>query len=357
MKTEPGSYPLVVTAAYRRTSKNYQLEGPAVCIPLVSSTGHGDAALHRVHFQEGKFALSNLLVALLPKELNICNPKYLYFLLMAKKDEYFVPLMLGTANVSLKVQDISGVQIPLPPVIEQLRIVAKIEELSKKVDEARDLRKQSIKELNSLLITMAHRDDLDDRSKCKMGWSSVVLEEVIRQTFDPHPVRLDAKYPNAGIYSFGRGLFDKSPIDGMMTSASSLNRIHSGQFIYSRLFAFEGAYGIVSKQFDGCFVSNEYPTFDCSDRIKAEFLFSYFKSPGIWAEVAAGSKGLGNRRQRVQPDRILSHRLMLPPVEWQEKICAVFAKVELLNKTQHETEEALSVLMPSVLSKVFVRQM
>ena len=67
MKTEPGEYPLVVTAAYRRSSSTYQIEGPSVCIPLVSSTGHGDAAIHRVHYQDGKFALADLLIALLPR--------------------------------------------------------------------------------------------------------------------------------------------------------------------------------------------------------------------------------------------------------------------------------------------------
>src|SRR5205807_2237025 len=115
LKTEPGEYPLVVTAAYRRTASTYQLEGPAVCVPLISSTGHGDAALHRVHYQDGKFALANLLVALYPKDTSVCDAKYLYHLLMAKKDEYFVPLMLGTANVSLKEKDIANVKIPLPP--------------------------------------------------------------------------------------------------------------------------------------------------------------------------------------------------------------------------------------------------
>jgi len=64
LKTLPGPYPLVVTAEFRRSADTWQLEGPAVCIPLVSSTGHGDAALHRVHYQEGKFALANLLIAL-----------------------------------------------------------------------------------------------------------------------------------------------------------------------------------------------------------------------------------------------------------------------------------------------------
>jgi hypothetical protein len=75
MNTEPGEYPLVVTAEYRRSASTYQLEEAAVCVPLISSTGHGDAALHRVHYHEGKFALANLLVALIPYDMNFCNAK------------------------------------------------------------------------------------------------------------------------------------------------------------------------------------------------------------------------------------------------------------------------------------------
>ena len=132
MKTEPGEYPLVVTAAFRRSASSYQLEGPAVCIPLVSSTGHGDAALHRVHYQEGRFALANLLVALLP-ESKTCDAKYLYYFLQAKKDEVLVPLMQGTANVSLKEQDIATVTVPLPSLSEQGRIVVRIEETASRL--------------------------------------------------------------------------------------------------------------------------------------------------------------------------------------------------------------------------------
>ena len=127
LKTEPGDYPLVVTAAFRRTSADWQIDGPAVCVPLVSSTGHGDAAIHRVHYQDGKFALANLLVALKPRKADLCDAKFLYHLLQTRKDELLVPLMLGTANVSLKERDIAGVTIPLPPLDEQRRIVARIE--------------------------------------------------------------------------------------------------------------------------------------------------------------------------------------------------------------------------------------
>jgi len=150
LKTAPGSYPLVVTAAYRRTADSWQLEGPAVCIPLVSSTGHGDAAIHRVHYQEGRFALANLLVALLPKDPLVCDAHYLYHLLMTKKDAILVPLMQGTANVSLKEQDIAAVEIFLPPLTDQRRVVVQIEELAAQIHEANVLRQQSAEEAEAL---------------------------------------------------------------------------------------------------------------------------------------------------------------------------------------------------------------
>src|SRR5205823_6539364 len=113
----------------------------------------GDAALHRVHYQEGKFALANLLVALLPKNSQQLSAKYLYHLLMAKKDKLLVPLMLGTANVSLKEQDIAGVEIALPPLAEQKRLVARIEQLAGQIKEARALRGQAAEEPNALLAS------------------------------------------------------------------------------------------------------------------------------------------------------------------------------------------------------------
>ena len=57
----------------------------------------------------------------------------------------------------------------------------------------------------------------------------------------------------------GRGVFDKPPIEGTRTSAKTLYRIRSRQFIYSRLFAFEGAYAAVPPRCDGRYVSNEFP--------------------------------------------------------------------------------------------------
>ena len=60
----------------------------------------------------------------------------------------------------------------------------------------------------------------------------------------------------------GRGTIQRAAVAGREMAATQLFRIRAGQFIYSRLKSFEGAYAIVSPEVDGYFVSNEFPTFD-----------------------------------------------------------------------------------------------
>jgi len=213
--------------------------------------------------------------------------------------------------------------------------VTRIEQLAAKIEEARGLRRQAEEEAIHTLISMAYRDDLPYAVKKSQGWVEVTLGDVITQVEDKQRVVPDKYYPNLGIYSFGRGLFHKPPIQGFQTSATSLNRVNAGQFIYSRLFAFEGSYGIVTDEFDQHFVSNEYPTFTCDiAKLLPEFLYAYFKRPSIWNQVAAGSKGLGDRRQRVQPSQLLSHRIMLPPMKTQVELREIIWQVDNLNRLQ-----------------------
>jgi len=64
MATPPGDYVLVVPAEARKTADHWDLEGKAVCIPLVSSAGHGKAEIKRIHYQEGRFALASTMCVL-----------------------------------------------------------------------------------------------------------------------------------------------------------------------------------------------------------------------------------------------------------------------------------------------------
>ena len=124
LKAKEGEYTLVATGKDRRTCDTYQFDTKAVCVPLVSSTGHGHASLKYVHYQEGKFALGTILVAVVPKDENVLNAQFLHLYLSRLKDVVLVPLMTGAANVTLTVTKLKTVKVPLPPIEEQLRIVA-----------------------------------------------------------------------------------------------------------------------------------------------------------------------------------------------------------------------------------------
>ena len=122
-KATPGEFPLVVTANERLWCDSYQFDCTAVCIPLISSSGHGKKDLRTIHYQSGKFALGNILCAVIPNNERYISAQFLYVYLLARKDFLIVPLMRGGANVSLSTDSLKNIKVPVPPLEVQQEIV------------------------------------------------------------------------------------------------------------------------------------------------------------------------------------------------------------------------------------------
>lgn len=173
MKTKPGAYPLVTMGEEHKTADNYELDTEAVCVPMISSFGHGKPGLKRVHYIKGKFALSNLLTALIVKEPNKLSTKYLALYLQTFKDQLIVPLQTGAANMSLRPEKLATVPVQFPSLDEQERIVRLIDE----VDALRQLRAEAIKRTSDLIpITFFDMfGELEDDSK----WQKLPLGKLV----------------------------------------------------------------------------------------------------------------------------------------------------------------------------------
>lgn len=157
-KAEPGDYPLVTTGAERKSCTTYQFDAKAVCIPLVSSTGHGHASLKNVHYQEGKFALGSILVALTSKDSSRLDIQFLHLYLSQLKDQVLVPLMSGAANVALSVKKIQNIEIPLPSIGRQREIIERFKSIVAEEDELKsELTRQQalLKELRQQILQEA----------------------------------------------------------------------------------------------------------------------------------------------------------------------------------------------------------
>jgi type I restriction enzyme M protein len=151
-KAVPGEFPLVTTSIERASHNQFQFDCEAVCIPLVSSTGHGHASLKRVHFQSGKFALGSILAAAIPKDTNFLSAKYLYYYLNNFKDELIVPLMKGMANVSLSVTKIETITVVVPPMETQLNLI----NLMQKCENLRNTLAKSSEDAEQMIKSALH---------------------------------------------------------------------------------------------------------------------------------------------------------------------------------------------------------
>lgn len=245
-------------------------------------------------------------------------------------------------NRTLGIDAFEAIRVSLPPVKEQREVARRLDHVRAVSSEVR--RQAAIAERMSSALpgSVTHRHDLADNEKRARRWRRFLLSDVLSVSRDEYRVEADRSYPNVGILSFGRGLFEKPPVDGTATSARTLFRIHSGQFIYSRLFAFEGAYAAVIDRFDGYFVSNEFPTFDVDETaVDARFLASYFRSREVWAELGRSSRGLGSRRQRVHPESVLAFEVTVPPVDEQRQ---VVGKLEGITESFERRQQSLEML-------------
>jgi len=173
MKADGGKYPLVALSDERRNHSEFQFDAKAVIVPLISSTGHGHASMKRVHYQEGKFALGNILCAVIPNDEEQLHPKFLHLFLQQFKETLLVPLMKGAANVSLPMNKLADVEIDVPSLERQLEIIALEEEAAE------------------------YKNELEERLIAQDGDVKKLRQAILREAMQGKLVKQDAKDGNA----------------------------------------------------------------------------------------------------------------------------------------------------------------
>lgn len=122
---------------------------------------------------------------------------------------------------------------------------------------------------------------------------------------DREPVVGSTSYDIVGVLNRGRGLLLRDPIIGTDTSYSYLHRVHPGQFVYSKLKAFEGAATVALEISRPAYASPEFPTFTMRSGAEPRFIRALTTLPSFTVEMAARSVGMGGRRERLAPAALL----------------------------------------------------
>ncbi len=250
----------------------------------------------------------------------------------------------GSTNyAAIRPNDVFGYTIPLPPLVEQRRIVERIEKLAAKIEEARGLRRQAVEEAEAF-ITSLHAKLSGTRVK-KLG-------EILSLDEDAVLIKPTDSYPQVGVRGFGGGLFAKSATTGMDTTYRAYNRLYEGALIMSQVKAWEGAVAVCGKNLSGYFVSPEYRTFRF---VASEAIPSYFaaivKTEWFWSRLKDATRGVGARRERTRPEQFLNIEIPAPTVDQQRESTILLDKIEVLKSIQAETARELDAMLPSILDK------
>ena len=167
-------------------------------------------------------------------------------------------------------------------------------------------------------------------------WLRVRLGEVLRLDLERVSVDAATSYPMVGVFSFGRGLFDREPIENGKTSYKYFYRLKADHVVMSQLFGWEGALTLSSEKFAGKFVSPQFPTFACnSDRLDRYFLGLAIRRQAFWDALGTRASGMGDRRRTLNPEALFACEIPLPPLQEQQRIVARIEELSsLINKAR-----------------------
>jgi type I restriction enzyme S subunit len=162
----------------------------------------------------------------------------------------------------------------------------------------------------------------------KNGWSRATFGDLFDLDLDSVAVDASASYQMVGVLSYGRGLFGKPPVGGADTSYKTFYRLHSGQLVVSQLFGWEGAIAPVTSEFEGAYVSSQFPTFRPKANLDAGFARWVLRNPSVWEQLKGAAKGMGDRRRTLSPEIFFGVSTLLPPLAEQQRIVAHLDAIE-----------------------------
>ena len=233
----------------------------------------------------------------------------------------------------------------MPPLQEQRRIVARIEELSSLIDEARSLRERIVKETNSFVLSV-HSYLSGNRTR-KIG-------DILNLDEESVPVLAADPYPQIGVRSFGGGLFKKTAVLGAETTYRSFNRLYEGALVLSQVKGWEGAIAACPPEMAGWFVSPEYRTFRCKpSEARPGYLSSLVRTEWFWGKLKNATRGVGARRERTRPEQFLNIEIPMPTIEKQQLGEDFFCRLTEIKHFQDEADREMKSMLPAIIDRAF----
>jgi len=322
---------------------------------LMSLTGN----VGRVGFvlQEYLPAVLNQRVArFIVKNGSRLDKKYLFYFLNSDiTRDKICGLGKGMAQKNVSTKDIENLEIPLPPLDEQRRIVARLERDLGKIAEAKRLRAEAIAATESLLPAELHK--IFEEGKAK-GWEEKPLGEVTSMIQYGHTASAkdNGNAKMLRITDIQDGGVNWGTVPFCECEAIGKYKLIDRDIVFARTGATVGkSYLIINPPDNSVFASYLIRVRVNEKIVLPKYVHYFFQSPNYWHQISKNM--VGGAQPNVNGAKLKKLLFPLPPITEQKEIVArVDALVERINTLRARQEASareLEALEKSVLAQAF----
>jgi type I restriction enzyme S subunit len=294
-----------------------------------------DAGVGKSAVTTGEMAVSQHFIAW------ACGPElhnyYLYYWLQMAKP-HLERMAVGSTIKTIGLAFFERLKITLPPEAEQRRIAGILLCWDRAIGLVEGLLRAKGERKGGLmrrLLTGETRFRELKGGRWRRYRLGELLEEVDRYvTFnDEHTYKL------ASIRRRSEGLFFREALQGKDIKTKVMKTIRAGDFLLSKMQVVHGAWGLVTPEFDGMFVSDSYISLvpRNGSALKIEFLNYLSRMRSMRHLAYISSHGVHIEKMTFNLDDFLGEKITIPPtLEEQTRIVGVLSacdrEIELLQK-------------------------
>jgi type I restriction enzyme S subunit len=256
---------------------------------------------------------------------------------------------------------IRDVQIPVPPLAEQRRLVARIEALTSRLEQARQARQAALAEAE--LIMQSHRcrllEDYGEENLTRFGelvaGTQLGLVRSKEQQSEAHP------WPYLKMNNITTaGTLDLSKVTSVEASDDEAEkfRLADGDFLFNTRNSYElvGKTAVWSDNGEPVLYNNNIMRIRFRPGIESRFVNAVFLTPAVQSQLD-GFKKQTTSVCAIYWKNLKDIEIPLPPLPEQKRIAdsldALAAKQTDLRRLQTETEAELAAFTPALLAKAF----
>jgi len=253
----------------------------------------------------------------------------------------------GTTNyAAIRPSHVLGYEIPLPPVTEQKKIVARIEELAGHIGEVRYLSTEVEHDMNSLMLSAYYRITKNAPRK--------PLNEVAPLNRRPATILLEKNYPQVAVRSFGKGTFHKHHLSGSEITWQKPFLVKAGDILISNIKAWEGAIAVATAEDNDHFGSHRYLTcVPLRGVATSQFVCFHLLTDEGLHNIGDASPGSADRNRTLNVKALLQIPIPVPSFAEQLWFDDLYHEVHAAKGVRTETGTELDALLPAILNNAF----